>query len=146
MISYPSYTTHRQIIQFSFGILPEIARSSGPKFVFAHVVAPHPPFVFDANGNPVNPDYPYTLIDKMRIIMDTKTYMESYVAQLQFINNQVIKTVDAILSNSQRPPVIIIQADHGPGLFTNLESSANTCLYERYSILNAYYLPGMQSN
>jgi hypothetical protein len=52
------------------------------------------------------------------------------------------KTIDAILAKSSRPPVIIIQGDHGPGGFLDWDSPAQTCLWERASIFNAYYLPG----
>ncbi len=145
LVSYPSYATQRQTIQASFAALPQVALEAGPKFVFAHITAPHPPFVFDEAGNPVNPNYPYTLADKMRLIMDVPTYKQSYIAEVRYLNSQVIKTVDAILANSSTPPVIIIQGDHGPGLYLDNQSAANTCLYERFSILNAYYLPGKQS-
>ena len=35
-----------------------------------------------------------------------------------------------------------MQGDHGPGLYLS-ETAASSCLYERYSILNAYYVPGI---
>ena len=145
LVSYPSYSTHRQIIQANFDALPRIALEPGPKFVFTHILAPHPPFVFDENGQPLNPDYPYTLSDKMRVIMDVPAYKRSYVSELQYVNHEMIQTITAILANSPTPPIIVIQGDHGPGLFLDTESAANTCLYERFSILNAYYLPGKQS-
>ncbi len=145
LISYPSYSTYRQTIRNNFAALPQIARESGPKFVFAHVTAPHPPFVFDEAGNPVNPNYPFTLADKMRTIMDVPTYERSYASEVRYVNDQVITTVRAILANSATPPIIVIQGDHGPGVFLG-GTAADTCLYERFSILNAYYLPGEQSN
>jgi Sulfatase len=145
LVSYPSYATQRQTIQASFAALPQVALEAGPKFVFAHITAPHPPFVFDEAGDPVDPDYPYTLADKMRLIMDVPTYKQSYTAEVRYLNSQVLKTVSAILANSPTPPVIILQGDHGPGLYLDNQSAANTCLYERFSILNAYYLPGKQS-
>ena len=145
-IAYPSYSTHRQIIQANFIFLPEIASTPGPKFVFAHIIAPHYPFVFDEHGNAIDPDHPFTLNDKMRLIMDDPTYKQSYIAELQYINSEVIATIHSILENSSTQPVIILQADHGPGLYLNTGAVADTCLYERYSILNAYYLPGTDSS
>lgn len=129
-----SYATHRQIILYAFERLPEVAQIEGPKYVFAHIVAPHPPYVFDRDGNPVEPDYPFSLSIESHA---------GYVEQLQFINQATLDMVDGILANSKSPPIIIIQGDHGPGTMTNHDSLKDTCLYERFSILNAYYLPGV---
>jgi len=129
-----SYDTHRRIILYTFERLPEIAALEGPKYIFAHIIAPHPPYVFDRAGNPIDPDYPFTLSIESR---------PGYIEQLQFINRAVLETIDGILANSESPPIIIIQGDHGPGTMTNHDSVENSCLYERYSILNAYHLPGV---
>jgi hypothetical protein len=58
-----------------------------------------------------------------------------------YLNERMVEVVDAILSNSKQPPIIIIQGDHGPGNYFNMIEPDNTCLKERYSILNAYYFP-----
>jgi hypothetical protein len=50
----------------------------------------------------------------------------------------------AFLQIRNPPPIIIVQGDHGPGTMTNHNSLKKSCLYERYSILNAYYLPGVE--
>ena len=49
--------------------------------------------------------------------------------------------LDSILAKSPRPPVIILQADHGPGLRLDWYDMGKTNLKERLSILSAYYLP-----
>lgn len=36
-------------------LLPEIPQMSGPKFVYAHIINPHPPYVFNVDGT-LNPD------------------------------------------------------------------------------------------
>lgn len=142
-VAYPSYDTHRRIILFSFKRLPEVAAIPGPKFVFAHIVAPHPPYVFDRTGNPVDSDFPYSLIDPYRQRGDILESRNSYLDQLMFINQEILTTIDGILANSNIPPSIILQADHGPGILIDYNSIENSCLYERFSILNAYYLPGV---
>ena len=130
-----SYDTHRQLILHKFERLPEVAKIEGPKFVFAHIIAPHPPYVFDSEGNPLDPPYPYTLS------VEAPT---GYFDQLQFVNQSILATIDGILANSESPPIIILQGDHGPGMRANHNSLENSCLYERFSILNAYYLPGVE--
>jgi len=141
-IAWPSYDTHRLIILNAFQKLPEVATLPGPKFVFAHIVAPHPPFVFDRNGNPINPANPYSL-SVTQSDMTVPKYRAAFLDQLLYINQEILSTVDGVLANSKTPPIIIIQGDHGPGIFNDHKSIENTCLYESFSILNAYYLPGI---
>ena len=143
-ISDLSYDTHRQIILHNFERLPEVAKIEGPKFVFTHIIAPHPPYVFDREGNPIDPSYAFTLSDQMT--SDAAESQTGYIEQLQFINREVLATIDGILANSESHPIIIIQGDHGPGTRTNYDSWEKSCLYERYSILNAYYLPGVETS
>jgi hypothetical protein len=54
--------------------------------------------------------------------------------------------IDTILENSASPPIIIIQGDHGSGMYFSNVSKDDSCLKERASILNAYYLPGLADN
>jgi hypothetical protein len=142
-VSFPSYDTHRQIVLYGFEQLKNIAELDSPKFTFVHIVSPHPPFIFDAEGNPIYPDYLFTLADNRFLITPPSKYQKGYLDQLSFVNNQVLEVVDTILEKSITPPIIIIQGDHGPGIFIDSQSSAPPCFYERFSILNAYYLPGI---
>jgi hypothetical protein len=41
---------HRQRVLFTFEKLHQLSEMPGPKFVFAHLVIPHPPYVFGADG------------------------------------------------------------------------------------------------
>jgi hypothetical protein len=144
-IAWPSIDTHRQIISYAFDRLPEVAVIPGPKFVFAHIMAAHPPFVFDRNGNPVNPEDAYTLSETDSLDASISNYRNSYIDQLIYINQRTLATIDGILANSKTPPIIILQGDHGPGIYFDNTSIENSCLYEHYSILNAYHLPGVDS-
>lgn len=139
-IAWPSYNTHRELILYSFDRLPDVAEIPGPKFVFTHILAAHPPFVFDQLGDPVNPDYPYSFL--IPSFVDVSEFQKSYFDQLIFMNREILSTIDGILANSSSPPVIILQGDHGPGYYLDLNSIKGSCLFERFSILNAYYLPG----
>jgi hypothetical protein len=49
----------------------------------------------------------------------------------------VMKVVEAILANSSTPPIIILQADHGP----EGRHPSVSYVQERMTILNAIYLP-----
>jgi hypothetical protein len=135
------YEAHRNWIRFNFESLAEIPKLPGPKFVFAHILAPHPPFVFAADGRPVEPDREYEIMDGSSFEGDWKEYQAGYSAQVQFVNAELDQTIDAILDQSETPPVIILQGDHGPGSLLDWENVEATCLWERTSILSAYYLP-----
>jgi hypothetical protein len=140
-VALPSYDTHRKIVESSFEYMKQIPGFASPKFSYLHIVSPHTPFVFDAQGNEIDPDYLYTLSDDF--IASPSAYRQGYVDQINFLNRKVLDAIDTILASSKTPPIIIIQGDHGSGSFADYNSLGNTCIYERYSILNAYYLPGM---
>ena len=69
-----------------------------------------------------------------------------YVEQLKFTNSQILDSIKSILNNSSRPPIIIIQGDHGSGSLLKNSSINDSCMYERASILNAYYMPDGKSD
>jgi hypothetical protein len=132
---------HRRFFSYSIETLKKIPEIPGPKFVFVHITPPHPPFVFDADGNPINSDVPFTfggLAD-----LSWKQYRDSYIEQIEYVNSQMRSVIETILDKSPTPPIILLQADHGLGLSVSFSSTENTCLRERFSAFGAYHLPGM---
>jgi hypothetical protein len=136
-----SYAAHRDRVRFTFEKLAEIPKITGPKFVFAHILSPHPPFVFDARGNPIQPNRSYSIGDGNNYRGSWEEYRTGYAAQVRYVNKLLEESVSRIFSRSPAPPVIVIQGDHGPGGFLKWESPNRSCLWERTSIFNAYYLP-----
>ena len=112
-----------------FDHVDDLARMKEPTFAYIHVISPHPPFVFDPEGNPT---YPPNFWNENRQY-PPDLYEKGYVNQLQHLNAEVLAAVDTILAESETPPVIIFQGDHGPWLQPK---------NKRMWILNAYYLPG----
>jgi hypothetical protein len=142
MIEMP-YDTHRQHILFTFETLQNVPALDGDYFVYAHIIAPHPPFVFDERGEAVTHTEPFTLNDASHYLKDhsQKNYIAGYRRQIQYVNWRLLETIDAILTRSTTPPVIIIQGDHGPGAHLHWGSLEKTIPAERFGILNAYYFP-----
>jgi hypothetical protein len=142
---YDEYSLHRDRILYTFDHLAEFSQLEAPVFVFAHILAPHPPFVFGPNGEEITPDYRFRLADGDRFIVDRRLsreeYRPAYRDQLMFVNTRLEQALDAILSHSEHPPVIIVQSDHGPGSLLYVEDPEKSYLPERLGILNAYYLP-----
>lgn len=95
-----------------FDNIESIASMPQPTFAYLHVISPHPPFVFDANGNPTAPA---DFWNEQRLY-PANLYQKGYVDQAQFLNKKMLQAVDTILAESDVPPIIIIQGDHGPWL------------------------------
>jgi hypothetical protein len=134
------YDQHRANIQWTLDHLGDVAKMKGDNFVFAHIIAPHPPFVFGREGQPIYPGYAYSLSDGSSFDGPAEDYIRGYRDQLDFLNRLVVPALEAVLENSSTPPVIIIQGDHGPGAHLNWYSVEKSNVEERTSILNAYYL------
>ena len=111
--------------------LPKIPQILGPKFIYAHLMLPHPPFIFGANGEIVN-------IDDTDFTDDTRYKDEvnriGYRDQLIYVNNQILLILQDIIESSQTPPIIIIESDHGPTAYGGTQN--------RLGNFMAYYFPG----
>ncbi len=129
---------YRQHILWQKNELEKQAQQPGPKFVFAHSILPHPPFVFSFDNS-----QPVTLnsADGSQFQGTRAEYYEGYRQQVMFTDALAADMIAYLLDHSARKPVIIVQGDHGSGLDLDWNSQANTCLRERFSIMNAYYLP-----
>lgn len=136
------YDLHRQTILRTFSCLADMAQCEGPYFIYAHIAAPHPPFVFDKEGGKTIPKREFSFNEGNAFGGTKNEYREGYKDQLIFITGRMESVIDSIISKSKTPPVIIVQADHGPGSLFNMENLEDTYLKERFSIVEAYYLPG----
>jgi hypothetical protein len=114
---YPEQA-HRELVLFDLEQLHQLPGLPGPKFIFAHIVAPHPPYVFEADGSFSPPDKPDFV---------------GYRDQVLYLNDRMEILLADIIQSSATPPIIIIQGDHGPILAAPRQRLKN---------LNAYYLPG----
>ena len=84
--------------------------------------------------------------------------MMNYVNYIKFANKKIRKLIEEIVANSERPPVIIVQADEGytpTRRFKKEGNKKNRSLWSErsgddlklhLSILNAYYLPGFDKS
>jgi phosphoglycerol transferase MdoB-like AlkP superfamily enzyme len=121
---------------------PDIKEVNSPKFVYTHILAPHPPFTFDENGMLQSSDYNFITSDGSHYYDKGGTvdkYLEGYVNNIKALNNLLKTLINRIKENSEQPSIIILQGDHGPGSGLDWESLENTNIRERFSILNAYY-------
>jgi len=100
----------------------EVYNNKSPKFIYAHIMCPHPPFVFDKEGN-----YNYQPTNVFN------AYLEQYI----FVTEEVKKSIEEILDRSTSKPIIIIQSDHGPRHHhINIKDPT-----ESFKAFNAIYFP-----
>lgn len=142
---------HRKIVMLPFEKIGEIidsANASGvPVLACLWVDSPHPPFVFDDAGNPIVAlKKGAAAIDRWAIESerDREDYIVNYRKQLTFITRKAAGLIDQIIKSSKRPPVILLQSDHGPASRFEFETMPSDPLTfrERFGILNAYYFGG----
>jgi hypothetical protein len=123
------YIEHYNRVNYMLDELPKVASQPGPKFVYAHFMTPHAPFIYLPDGS-INPDYNY-YITEAGIGADDEHTRVGYLNNVQFISARILPVLQQIIADSKQPPVIIVQGDHGV-ISEEL----------KYNILNAYYFPG----
>jgi hypothetical protein len=127
----------RRRLEYALDQLGAQGERPGPKFVYAHILAPHDPFVFGPNGEErslhMRLFHPYPE-SRARVLG------EAYADQVEYLNGRVSAVIDRILADSARDPIVILMGDHG--LRLQLRGSPNSsCLRETFAILNAIRLP-----
>jgi len=134
-------TDARNRILCTFSKLSNLEKVEKPTFVFAHIISPHPPYLFGPNGEII-------LDSEFSLSGNTWSEKEAYINQLIYVNKLVKKFLDKVLSQSKFPPIIVIQADHGTASsFVNKDDAGAYNNFnkgnfkERMGILNIYYFP-----
>jgi len=124
---------------------------SAPKFVFAHFLMPHPPFVLTGNGTCLGLEQ-----------ASARSRRDNYIDQVRYTNDRLLNMIRRVHAGSKGKAIVILQADEGPwperfagdehtlGLDTNpidwTKLSAIE-LREKMAIFNAIYLPdGVTTN
>jgi hypothetical protein len=114
-----------------------------PTFTFAHFMISHPPYSFDSDGSYLSPE-------EAKKNGDQDDYVNAIVAT----NDMVMDLVRQLKSTSEVPPIIILQGDEGPyperyraaDRSFRWEQATDAEIRQKFGILNAYYLPGVDSN
>jgi hypothetical protein len=122
-----------EYLKETFHGLARSGNSRQPTFIFAHLLLPHKPYVFDERCRTIVAP---AFADRAR-----------YVGQLRCANALILEVVTHLLRRSARPPIILLQGDHGTNLLEfNSEPTAQRIsaaqAKERFGAFGAYYLPG----
>ena len=124
-------------VRRTLAAVTQVPRVAGPTFVFAHIINPHRPYVFDADCRTAKTGAGGS---------DAGGRKRGYVEQVQCLNRQLLGVVTTLLERSSPPPIILLQGDHGTNILEY--SKARTAsevspeqAYERFGAFGAYYLP-----
>lgn len=149
IIKYDQDRNPRQNFHDQMDALQNIARASKtqkqPQFTFAHVLSPHDPYIFAADGS----DAPY---DGNRTDQDIDEYTK-YTNQLTYVNTQ-IKRMLATIRQQDPNAVIIFQPDEGPypkqfrgqlsaNNYFDPKNLDDGTMRHKFDTTTAYYMPGL---
>ena len=128
---------HRNRILNGLENIKKMKERPRPFILFAHILSPHFPAVFDKDGNYLSN------IDQKKSLSSFSAKIEKYMPQMEFIDKQILEIID-FLQDDENPPIIIIQGDHGiRDLIENKDQVTESGSAQiAFSILNAYYMPG----
>jgi hypothetical protein len=102
--------------------------SASPKFVYTHLTLPHHPYYFDSSG---------VQLPSSKLEDRFKLDKQAYISYLVYANKKLSALIDAIISSSSQPPVILLMGDHG---FRQFVPEADHSYY--FMNMNAVLLPG----
>ena len=123
------YRPHRNMILSTVERVGNMQDVASPKFIYSHLMIPHRPYLFDAQGNAVDSEF-YRNWD----------YYQGYWVYATGIIEQMVENILAD-ADPQNPPVIILQSDHG----ARLHRDGYTFDYQS-NILYAVYMPGFDTS
>jgi uncharacterized protein (DUF697 family) len=124
-----------------FRRLLEVRDAPGPKFVFAHVLIPHEPFVFNEDGSRVTSAQ-----------TRSRTPAEQFLQQALYTNRRLEEVARAYVDRPPgEQPIVVIQTDEGPNppRFVADEDrfdwrgATDEELQIKFGVLNAFFLPGL---
>lgn len=134
---------HRQSTPFAWGGVDDlrsklnaIRAMPAPFFLYAHVLAPHPPIRFrsDCSFRPADPD----------LQLWSPEARPAFVEQLTCVNSQTLALLDDI-TQADPGAVIVLQSDHGTAFRGQFQKAPTAWtdedLHERFGALNAMRLP-----
>lgn len=123
---------------YEWQALASLRDAPGPKFVLAHILMPHPPYVFAEDGHYLGP------------AESTERREERFPGQLKWTNTELRRFIEGVQALPEdRRPIVILQADEGPypppyqRNTREFDWSTATVdeLRTKYGILNAWYVP-----
>jgi hypothetical protein len=80
-------------------------QDAGGRFIFAHILVPHDPYIFNADGS---------FSDNSGNDNAGRLIKDKYLGQVQFINTKMQEIISSAQANSGGEAIIILNSDEGP--------------------------------
>jgi hypothetical protein len=116
-----SHVPHRRRTLRLLEQLESFQPGERPRYVLAHVLAPHPPFVLGPRGETRTPARIFSIQDGSTFHGDREEYRRGFGEQARFILAWIERLAEK-WSRLPRRPILIISGDHGPGLGYNMRN------------------------
>ena len=140
-------TDHYQFISCAIEKVKNFEKTNdSPIFMFAHFGLPHPPFIFDSDGNKIDEVLPVEGgISEMVVSKKgfNSKYTDAYVDQVKFSQKVSIEMIDSIQEKNSNS-VIILMSDHGSRIGTDWENPSDIDYFSALNNLSAVYFPGKE--
>ena len=111
-----------------------IGPRENPIYVFAHILVPHGPYIFEPDGRCLTPEQAIERGDE-----------RGYASQIAYANKIIREVVTTLQAPGRAPPIILIQADEGPFPERDdrvpWQNAPSEELRIKTGILNAFYFP-----
>lgn len=131
---------HYRYNEYGLDALTGLRDEPGLKFVFAHILLPHPPMIYDRDGR-------FTTLTE-EAGMSGKEQLQR---QLAYTNTRIREILGALVGLPEaKRPIIILQADEGPESLTyrkyretdfDWATATDEEVEIKFGIMNAWYLP-----
>jgi hypothetical protein len=140
-----TFSKNYQHGRYELETLDRLRDEPGPKFVWAHVLLPHPAYVFDTDGK-------FMSAAKSRALGEK----EAWRRQFEYTNSRLRSFIGGLLALPEaRRPIIILQADEGHrfNVAATDEGEDKATSFDwanatpeqleiKFGIMNAWYVPG----
>lgn len=143
---FPYHAETAKEMEAKLAAIASLADGRTPRFVFAHLLVPHEPYVFNADCSHRAAYWPASDYGP-----DRAQARAAYLAQVTCVNRMLERLAGQILRRSRVPPVILLQGDHGHAFLTldpqngkqpPREQLRPEQVAERMDAFAAYHLPG----
>lgn len=130
----------RDRILCAFDAVAEVERvDERPVFVYAHFLTPHAPYLFAADGAPIEADFGERPFGGARFAEERALY----VGQLNHTNTLTLRALDRILARAGPDDIIIVQSDHGAGLSAPWDDLSEGIIRDRMRNFEAIRASGL---